>query len=207
VLTPAEQAALTVACRLVPLTKNTYIADDYLLTLLATVIDYQQHTTTVERAIAYFKENHAGSVRTFNDLKALLDRFPDDRDGNTALAQQLWNYRLWRRASELRGLAAFFDGQGIDDLDKLRAWATSSSFRKDFEGRVKGLGRAVYQWLVMRLGVETVKPDVHIVRFVSGAIKRPASEGEAVSGVEEAAVALGIKANLLDWSIWEYSRT
>ena len=56
-------------------------------------------------------------------------------------------------------------------LDDLRQWAESSTFA-DFQGQVKGLGPVVYQWLTMRLGAETVKPDVHIVRFVSRAIAR-----------------------------------
>jgi hypothetical protein len=35
---------------------------------------------------------------------------------------------------------------------------------------VKHLGLAAYKWLTMRLGVETVKPDVHVHRFVESAV-------------------------------------
>ena len=163
-----EQASLTAVCATVPLTNKTYIATDFVSALLDTVIDYQQHTTTVRRAIAHFNANQCQAIRTLDDLKRLLNRFPDDRDGNTALALHLWNYKFWRRTSELRGLVAFFDALGIETIEALRHWATHSTFQDDFQGRVKGLGPVVYQWLGMRLGVETVKPDVHIVRFVSG---------------------------------------
>ena len=77
----------------------------------------------------------------------------------------------------------------------------------DFSGRVKGLGPVVYQWLVMRLGVETAKPDTHVLRFVSSAIGRPVTEREAIDGLTGAAVALGVQTRELDWSIWEYQRS
>ncbi len=72
---------------------------------------------------------------------------------------------------------------------------------------MRGLGPVVYQWLTMRLGAETVKPDVHVVRFVSGALGRAVSEREAIDGLVAVARRLGIKANVLDWSIWEHERS
>jgi hypothetical protein len=55
----------------------------------------------------------------------------------------------------------------------------------------------------MRAGVQTVKPDVHILRFVAGAIGRPVNEDEAVTGLETVAERIGVPARTLDWSIWE----
>ena len=118
---------------------------------------------------------------------------------------ELWNYHHWRRAQELRGLVAYFRERDVTDLASLRAWAEGST-SKDFVGHIKGLGPTVYQWLVMRTGVETVKPDVHVLRFVSAAIGRPVNEAEAVQALEEVAGRLGISARVLDWSIWEYQR-
>lgn len=59
----------------------------------------------------------------------------------------------------------------------------------------------------MRLGIETVKPNVHIVRFVSTAVGRSVTENEAIAGLVQAASAMGLKANLLDWSVWESQRS
>lgn len=56
------------------------------------------------------------------------------------------------RAHQLRDLAAYFREVGVVDQDSLRRWAEQSQFRLDFEGKVKGLGIAVYHWLVMRQG-------------------------------------------------------
>lgn len=81
-----------------------------------------------------------------------MSRYPDDQQGDTRLAFHLWGHKLWTRAQQLRGLAAYFRSVGVENRETLKAWAHRSDFRRDFEGRVKGLGPAVYQWLVMRQG-------------------------------------------------------
>jgi hypothetical protein len=84
-----------------------YLEGDFVMNLLETVLDYQMHTTAVVKALEYFKANRWNEVRTLDDLEALLSRYPDDQNGNAALAGHLWGNRHWRRAHELRGLAAF----------------------------------------------------------------------------------------------------
>ena len=59
----------------------------------------------------------------------------------------------------------------------------------------------------MRLGVDTIKPDVHVLRFVKDAIGRSVTEAEAIAGLHAAADALGVTATRLDWSIWELQRS
>jgi hypothetical protein len=204
-LTENEVAKLVARCRTLPLTANEFVATDFVVALLETVMDYQNATTTVQRAGTYFEARAWNEVRTLDDLEHVLARFPADKEGNDALAQYLWGYHHWRRAQELRGLVAYFRERDVTDLESLRAWATASA-EKDFVGHIKGLGPTVYHGLVMRLGVETVKPDVHVLRFVVAAIGRPVNEREAVEGLVEAAKRIGIRPRTLDWSIWEYQR-
>jgi hypothetical protein len=71
----------------VPLTENEYIATDFVVALLETVMDYQNSTVTVERAGKYFETHAWDEARTLDDLERLLARFPADKDGNDALAQ------------------------------------------------------------------------------------------------------------------------
>lgn len=134
-----------------------------------------------------------------------MSRFPDDQEGNRELAIYLWGNRHWRRAHELRGLAAYFRERDVSDLASLQDWAARSK-PEDFLGHIKGLGPAVYRWLVMRSGVETIKPDTHILRFVGNAIGHPVTECEAVESLEPVAARMGVQARVLDWSIWEYQR-
>lgn len=200
-----ELAKLVSRCRAVPLTEYEYVATDFVVALLETVMDYQNARTTVQRAGMYFADNRWDEIRTLDDLERVLARFPADRGGNDELAQYLWGYHHWRRAQELRGLVAYFRERNVTDLSALKAWAVAST-ADEFVGHIKGLGTAVYHGLVMRLGVETVKPDVHILRFVSDAIGRPVNELEAVEALEEVAKRLDLSPRTLDWSIWEYQR-
>src|SRR4029079_8518116 len=114
-----------------------------------------------------------------------------------------WGYRLWTRAQQLRGLAAYFRSIGVVDEASLRDWAHRRAFRADFEGRVKGLGRAVYESLVMRQGVDSVKPDVHVRRFAEAAVGVRVNDVALVDVVSRAAAQLGLKATELDLRIWE----
>jgi hypothetical protein len=141
-----------------------------------------------------------------DDLEHVLPRFSDDKGGNTALAQYLWGYNLWTRAHMLRDLVSYFDQIGVRDQESLRTWAASSDFESDFKGRVKGLGFASYKSLLIRQGIDTVKPDTHVKRFVQAAIGRRATDTEIVTLVEDAARELGLRAADLDWRIWEHQR-
>jgi hypothetical protein len=67
---------------------------------------------------------------------------------------------------------------------------------------VKGLGRAVYESLVMRQGVDTVKPDVHVRRFAEAAIERKLNDDDLVAVVMKAAQRLELTAQELDLRIW-----
>lgn len=194
------------AARGLPPAVGVYVEDDFVTNLLATVVDFQMHTNAVVKALGHFKESRFDEVRTLADLQAVMDRFPDDQEGNTDLALYLWGYKLWTRAGMLRRLVEFFDSVGVRDEGGLKRWAERAEFRSDFEGRVKGLGPAVFQWLVMRQGVDTVKPDVHVHRFAEAAVGRRLSDADTVDVVVGAAHRLGMKAYQLDWAIWEDGR-
>jgi hypothetical protein len=184
---------------------SSSLEEDFVTNLFVTVLDYQLQTPVVVRALEHFRLNRWDDVRTLDELQAVLARYPDDRRGNSALAVYLWGYKFWTRAQQLRGLARYFRSIGVVDQETLRAWAHESEFRRDFEGRVKGLGVAVYQSLVMRQGVDTVKPDVHVRRFAEAAVGRRLSDAELIEVVTRAAGKLGIRANELDWRIWDAS--
>jgi len=194
---------LAVAARELPPAEGTYIEDDFVLNLFVSVLDYMLQTAVVVKALDHYKTRHWDEVRDLDDLDAVLRRFPDDQEGNVELALHLWGYRLWTRASQLRGLARHFRAVGVIDRDTLRDWARASTFKEDFEGKVKGLGLAVYQSLVMRQGVDTVKPDVHVRRFTEAAVGRRLGDEDLIEVVSRAARSLGLPARELDGRIWE----
>jgi hypothetical protein len=199
VLDDAELDHLAVACATLPPAAGNYLMDDFVTNLLATVVDFQTQTPVVERALAHYRQHRWAEVRDLSDLKALFARWPPTQEGNTALAVYLWGYRLWTRAAMLRGLVVFLESVGVTDQESLRQWATTSSY-EDFKGQVRGLGPAVYQWLVMRQGVDTVKPDVHVHRFVAGAIGRSVTDAEIIVALPVVAARLRVSSHALDWS-------
>ena len=52
---------------------------------------------------------------------------------------------------------------------------------------------AIYQWLIMRQGVETVKPDVHLMNFIKSIVHHSFTEGELVTVLEKVANELELK--------------
>jgi hypothetical protein len=189
-----------------PPAQASYLEDDFVRNLFETVLDYMMQTPVVIKALQHYQDHHRDEVRTIDDLEEFLARFPDDKDGNTEAAVSLWGYKMWTRLHQLRDLIGYFRSIGVTDQESLRRWAQRSDFKRDFEGRVKGLGIAVYQWLVMRQGVETVKPDIHLHRFAERALGRRLSDTEVVGTLTEAAHRMGLAAYELDWRIWEASR-
>jgi hypothetical protein len=75
---------------------------------------------------------------------------------------------------------------------------STSLFQAKSEGYIENV--------LMRQGVDTVKPDVHVRRFAEAAVGRPLSDADVVEVVTRAARLLGIRAYELDWRIWEASR-
>jgi hypothetical protein len=193
------------ACRNLPPAMGNYLIDNYIENLLLTVLDLQLHTTTVVRAMNYFNKNVHHEVNSHDQLKGLFVKFPDTEEGNVALASYLWGYRYGTRAARLRGLLVYFEGQGVTDQTKLVNWSKTAHI-KDFEGKIKGLRYAAFQWLVIRQGKETIKPDSHVNRFVEKAVGHPLSDHTNVTILERAAKELNIKAYELDWRIWEQGR-
>jgi hypothetical protein len=197
---------LAVAARELPPAEGASSEDDFVVNLFETVLDYMLQTAVVVKALEYYKAHHWGEIRSLDDLEVVLGRYGTDQEGNTALALHLWGYRLWTRAEQLRGLARHFRAIGVTDQDTLSHWAQTSTFETDFRGKVRGLGPAVYQALVMRQGVDTVKPDVHVRRFAEAALGRRLNDWDVVDVVTRAASRLGLSATELDWRIWEASR-
>ncbi len=205
--TTEELSRLRAACDAVPEAEGDYIEHDYITNIVYTVLDLMMHGNAVAKALTFFREHRSPEMRTLDDLERLLASQPDTKDGNLAVAQYLWNYNLWTRVEWLRGFVAWLWANNLTDQESLRAWAHTSRFHDDFEGQVPHLGIAAYKWLTMRLGVETVKPDVHLHRFVANAVGHPVTDDELIRALEEVAVASGRSALKLDWAIWEYQRS
>lgn len=68
------------------------------------------------------------------------------------------------------------------------------------------MGLAIFQWLQLRCGIDTIKPDVHVLRFVKNTIGRKATPTEASSSLNAIAIETGREAYRLDSAIWHLQR-
>lgn len=206
-LSNLEFQQLVTKCESLPPAKGNYLVHDYVENLLLTVLDFQMRGTTVERAIDHYRQHAQKEITSFIELKILLAKYPDTQEGNRQIAQYLWGYNHWKRVELLRKLVTYFEADGVTTQEQLKQWASKVDFERDFKGKVKGAGFAIFKWLVMRQGVETVKPDMWIHRFIRDVLGHSVSDETAVRVLERVAREMGVKAYELDWRIWEYKRS
>jgi hypothetical protein len=204
VISDQDVERLQVCTEMLPMDRRHDIYDDYVVNLFLAVLDMMMKVITVNKAIAFYRANRQEEVHDLPALKVAMARFQNDLPGNTELAQYLWGNNHWTRAAMLRRLAAYFESIGVIDQATLVEWARSADFHRDFEGRVKGLGFAVYQWILMRCEVDTVKPDTHTRRFAERCLGRQLSDSDVVEVIVSTAAKLGIPARSLDVAIWEH---
>ncbi len=202
----ADYEKLLARCQALPPHQGNYAIQSFLSNVILTVLDYQLHNTIVNKAHERFVSAHGGYIHDIHQLAAFLYCYPNDKQGNTDAAITLWGYKHWTRLEQLRGLVAHFITIGVVDAETLKQWATSATFKDDFKGKIKGLGPAVFQWLIMRAGVETIKPDVHIINFVSSAIGYSPSFDATISALTSVARDIGKTPRELDLAIWELQR-
>ena len=185
-----------------------YRMDNYALNLINTALDFRANVNTVNRAMRHYQENIGYS--SHGRLQGIVDQFPNTERGNKRLARYLWSNKMWTRAAFLRMLIHQFEIRGIRGQKSLTRWLRKADFERDIRGRFKtghhSIGPALFHWLCLRCGIDTIKPDVHVIRFVSDAIGRQASAEESVQDLTRIAEEQGRKAYLLDSGIWHYQR-
>ena len=96
-LTDVEYATLVGACQALPPPQGEYHITDFVENLLLTVVDFQMNTKAVVKALQHFKDQAKNAAADLAGLNAIMAEYPDDKAGNTALAQRLWGYNLWPR--------------------------------------------------------------------------------------------------------------
>jgi hypothetical protein len=180
-----------------------YRQTDFITNLFLAVLDYRSTEAGVLRALEHYRRYLWDTIRTMPDLKRFLLRYPNDSDGNLQAGLDLWGCRAKRRMSELRSLIRYFDARGVVTQEFLVHWAKNSSYG-DFEGRVPGLGREVYEAILMRQGLGALRPAEHLREFVSTAAGRLVEDEDLLYVIERAARALGITSKELDHRILEH---
>jgi len=185
-----------------------YRMENYALNLINTALNFQSNVKTVNKAMCHYQGNIG--YRSHRKLKGIVNNFPNTEHGNKCLSRYLWSNNMWTRAKFLRELIHQFELRGIRGQQSLTQWLRNADFDRDIKGQFRtdhhSMALALFHWLCLRCGIDTIKPDVHVINFVSDVIGRQASAEESVQALTRIAKEQGRKAYLLDSAIWHYHR-
>ncbi|MCC6910155.1 MAG: hypothetical protein IT430_19660 [Phycisphaerales bacterium] len=160
------------------------------------------YRTVVEPRVRAFRQAHPG----IQDCAGLRNLMLSHATPGAFLSHSLQTNDA-RRAATLLGVTDYVvDIQqqfpAPDEEQRLRAWGTWARPGDYLAVGVRGFGLAGFQYLRMLFGADTVKPDVHVCRYVSSAIGRQVGEVEALYLVERAAKLAAIPVARADAAIW-----
>jgi hypothetical protein len=150
-----------------------------------------------------FTAEHPG-VQSCADLRALIDSYAS----SAAFLDAVLDMRSEKRASMLSGVVDYlldiqhrFDAK--DEAGRLALWAQWARPGDYLAVNVRGFGLAGFQYLRMLFGADTVKPDVHIIRYASEALGAKITDVRAVYIIERAGELLGEPVRAIDVALWE----
>ena len=207
-LSPEQFQQLLVATANLPFIHLQRPEVDYVYQVLETPINFQMRAEVVVKALDYFRQNVQvqNSIHTFHDLQQALARFPDTETGNKDCAQWLWNNNHWTRVELLRRFMVFLDRNHLTDLDALTVWAQQANFERDFKDQTKGMGLAVFNWLLLRRGVQTLKTDVWVLNFGQRVLGKRIPDEKLLNALMEIAPLVGETPIDLDRTLWHHER-
>jgi hypothetical protein len=215
-VTPEEFQKLLIATADLPFIRETRAKTDYMLDVMETALNLHIQEPVVVNALNYFQKHHnqppvhsyqPQCIHTHADLQRALSGFPDSTEGNKNASQYLWGNYHWTRIALLRQFLDFLTSINVTDQPSLHAWARKADFERDFKGKVKGLGIAVFHWLLLRCGVPTLKPDIWVINFAKRVVGgRKISEQKLVQAFHEIAPLIGESLETIDLTIWYYER-
>ena len=137
-------------------------------------------------------------------LSNLLERYTEP---GSFIASEL-NYSFVGRENILREVVSAMLGIGCrypgeTEWDRLVTWAHATTPGEYRTIGVRGFALAGFQYLRMLFGVQTTKPDMHIIRFVSDVTGAVINDFEALALLEAAAKQIGLPLREVDNVIWQ----
>lgn len=177
-------------------------SDPVLLLMDATLSINRQYNKFVLPRIEHFKKEFP-NINTLEQLKNLIDK-----KGINAF-ENVWNYNHPKRVEILQDLAKFFldyktENSISDDLESMKHWARSVDINSGKILPIDGMGFATSQYIRKMLGVDSVKPDVHIKRSIFEGTGEKMSDRKTVLFIESTAETMGVTATALDHAIWKH---
>lgn len=205
-----DSAVLAAAIRKLPEAIWPGGYDETGLSLLDAVYSVNaNYETTTRKVIERYRDNRAGQADndTAEDLIDVIDR----SGGPEAFAAEVVRNR--QRTSTRNGILKSEAVHQLAGLLTARDAATKAQVEKLSPEQLKELEAAwrsvrgqrsgiTWRYFLMLLGVEGVKPDRMIIRFIARTIGRRPSPDAAVDLITSAAAEAGLSATQADHRIW-----
>ena len=162
----------------------------------------RKYDTFVVPRLRTFISNHP-QVQRITQLAELMTSYPTPH----AFVQQELSYDHEDRARILHEVVMFLSEivqqtPTIPEEDTLKQWVAQAQ-SQTHRLNIKGFGPAGFQYLCMLFGVDTTKPDIYIIRFVSEVLNRNVSDLEAHALLETACERVGASVRAVDSYIWK----
>lgn len=167
----------------------------------------KNYTSTVTPRVRAFVDTHPG-VETCADLLELIASRPSPE----AFHRDALRMNSPGKAAALVAVAQHLDGEqarfdGESERDRLTAWAEWARPGDHLMLDIRGFGLAGFQYLRVLFGAQTIKPDVHILRYAERALGRPFTSASSavrlVYIVERAGEMLSVPVRSLDAAMWQ----
>ncbi len=203
-ITPELIQKVADSCALMPAVRRDGREEDPIKVCSLAVLDFQMRGSMVERALDHFYSEAAPEL----GIKSLadLDRYLASEPSDEAAAVALWGARYWTRLAILRNLMALFLNyqreHGIgSEIEAMQTWADGSQFKRDFQGKVKGLGYNMFTHMQQRLGLNTAAPTGWTCHFIEETLGKTPKDNCLVDIINATADSLGTSGANLDWRI------
>ena len=160
------------------------------------------YDTFVVPRLKIFMGNHP-EIRHITELAEFMASYPTPH----AFVQQELDYNHEDRARILHEVVMFLctivqQTSTIPEEKALKQWAVQAQ-SETHRLNIRGFGPAGFQYLCMLFGVDTTKPDIYIIRFVSKILERNVSDLEAHALLEAASERVGVSVRAVDSYIWK----
>jgi len=124
---------------------------------------------------------------------------------------KVWNYNhiarietLYQVCNTLKKICtnnSSYDGE--NEIEILRQWAENLDFNNNELNQIKGIGLASIQYLRILLGIDTVKPDIHIKKSINKVYATKINDISTIYFIENVSKKMGINARKIDQFVWE----
>ena len=150
-----------------------------------------------------FMDSHPDTQRVV-ELANLMASYPTPY---TFMKQEL-NFNSEQKARILQAVVKFVcqivqNTPNVPEEEALKQWATQAKPQDYQTLNIKGFGLAGFQYLRILFGADTIKPTVHIKRFISDILNRKVSDVESLFLLEAASERASLSVRAVDLFIWD----